>query len=53
MTRGLRWRETALGVLTMGLIMVTAVAVGDASDNLVYAIELVGRTRRARTRRIG
>ena len=41
MTHGLRWRETALGVLTMGLIMVTAVAVGDASDNLVYASELL------------
>ena len=25
----------------MGLLMVTAVAVGDASDNLVYAIELL------------
>jgi hypothetical protein len=40
MTRGLGWRETALGVLTMGLIMLTAVAVGKASDNLLYAIEL-------------
>ena len=40
MTRGLGWRETALGVLTMGLLMVTAVAVGDAGENLVYATDL-------------
>jgi hypothetical protein len=40
MTRGLRWGEITLGILTMGLIMATAVAVGDANANLAYAIEL-------------
>lgn len=40
MTRGLRWSETALGVLTMGLIMAAAVAVSGANENLVYGIEL-------------
>ena len=40
MTRGLRGFETALGILTMGLIMATAVAVTDAGDNMAPAIEL-------------
>ena len=41
MTRGLGWRETALGILTMGLMMTTAVAVGGTSENLAYTSELL------------
>jgi hypothetical protein len=40
MTRGLHWFEAALGILTMGLLMATAVAIGDDVLNRVTVVEL-------------
>jgi hypothetical protein len=40
MTRGLRWFEAALGIVTMGLLMTTAVTIGDETLDRVTAIEL-------------
>jgi hypothetical protein len=40
MTRGLRWFEAALGVVTMGLLMATAVTIGDDALDRTVAIEL-------------
>lgn len=40
MTRGLRWRETALGLVTMGLIMAAAIAVNDTDSGVMRAIVL-------------
>jgi hypothetical protein len=40
MTRGLRWFEAALGILTMGLLITTAVTIGGKTLDRVTAIEL-------------
>ena len=40
MTRGLRWFEAALGIVTMGLLMATAVTIGDEALDRTTAIEL-------------
>jgi len=40
MTRGLRGFEAALGIVTMGLLMTTAVTIGDEALDRVTAIEL-------------
>jgi len=40
MTRGLRWFEAALGIVTMGLLMMTAVTIGNEAFDRITAIEL-------------
>jgi hypothetical protein len=40
MTHGLRWFEAALGIVTMGLLMMTAVTIGDEAFDRITAIEL-------------
>jgi hypothetical protein len=41
MTRGLRWFEAALGIVTMGLLMMTAVTIGGETLDRITAIELL------------
>ncbi len=41
MTRGLRWFEAALGIVTMGLLMMTAVTIGGTTLDQISAIELL------------
>jgi hypothetical protein len=40
MTRGLGWLESALGIVTMGLPVATAVSLGSETPNRLTAIEL-------------
>jgi hypothetical protein len=40
MTRGLHWLETALGIVTMGLLMAAAVTIGDDALDRATVIEL-------------
>ena len=40
MTRGLGWFEAALGIVTMGLLMMTAVTIGPKTLDRVAAVEL-------------